>query len=166
MKRHSRARAPLILAGTGLLYCLHAAAAPDTSIAAQLEQLQQEVHDLANRVRQLEGMPCAGDAAGQAAVTTAVAPTAAPDDSAIPAPVSNLDPALQSLGRLKAAWHGVSTGMDQAQIHERLGDPSRRFTIDGKPVWYYDYPGVGSGSVLFAADGGAIGVQHPPWRLW
>jgi hypothetical protein len=53
--------------------------------------------------------------------------------------------------------------MNPAQVREQLGEPVRRFVIDGKPVWYYSYPGVGNGSVMFSADGEIVGKQKPPF---
>jgi hypothetical protein len=151
-----RALTCLALAAGGLLYCVPATAGPGAALEQQVEQLRREVHDLETRIRQLErglrpGMP---------------ADQAAPGVPAAPAADSPLDPALQSLGRLRDAWQGIATGMNETQVRAQLGEPARRFTIDGKPVWYYSYPGVGNGSVMFSATGKVVGTQHPPFRFW
>lgn len=159
-----------MLLGGGLCYCLLATAATDESLPRQIEQLRRQLHELETRIQQLEqsqhaGSMPAGDTAVPAAATSRAraAPAAAATGAA---PVSPLDPALQSLGRLKDAWKGISSGMNQPQVRERLGDPDRELKIDGKPVWHYSYPGVGSGSVVFSVVGRVIGVQQPPFSFW
>jgi hypothetical protein len=75
--------------------------------------------------------------------------------------------AFQWREALKEQWGSVRIGMADEQIRQLLGKPSREFTLDGKPVWYYTYPGIGSGSVLFSRDGHTVaGWQHPPFGLF
>jgi hypothetical protein len=74
--------------------------------------------------------------------------------------------ALQWHETLKDQWRSVKAGMSGEDIRKLLGAPSREFTIDGKPVWYYSYPGLGRGSVLFSRKGHTVtGWQHPPLGL-
>lgn len=56
--------------------------------------------------------------------------------------------------------------MNTTQVREQLGEPERQFLIDGKPVWHYSYPGVGSGSIMFSTAGQVIGAQNPPFSFW
>ena len=75
--------------------------------------------------------------------------------------------ALQWRESLKTQWHSVKAGMSGGEIRELLGAPSREYAIDGKPVWYYTYPGIGNGSVLFSRHGHTVaGWQHPPFGFW
>jgi len=75
--------------------------------------------------------------------------------------------AFQWREALKAQWHGIRAGMSGEEIRKLLGTPSREFALDGKPVWYYAYPGIGNGSVMFSRDGHAVaGWQHPPYGFW
>ena len=131
---------------SSLACLLPAAAADQTPLTQQVEQLHGQLQALEARVRQLEQQH------------TAAAPAAQP--------VTSVDPALQSLGRLKEAWKGITAGMSTAQVRERLGEPARQFAIDGKPVWYYSYPGVGNGSVMFSTNGQVAGAQNPPFGFW
>jgi hypothetical protein len=63
-------------------------------------------------------------------------------------------------------WLQVTQGMTQAEINTLVGAPQKIFTLNGKTVWYYMYPGVGAGSVFFGADGRASSYQKPPVGLW
>jgi hypothetical protein len=157
----------LALAAAGLLFCLPAAAGPgpDPALEQEVAQLRQALHALEARVRQLEQALRAEAAAGQDTRSTPAAapPVSSPAATSAPAPVSPLDPALQTLGRLRDAWERITADMNPAQVREQLGEPVRRFVIDGKPVWYYSYPGVGNGSVMFSADGEIVGKQKPPF---
>ena len=75
--------------------------------------------------------------------------------------------AFQWRETLKSEWRSIKAGMSSEEIRKLLGTPSREFTIDGKPVWYYAYPGIGNGSVIFSRDGHAVtGWQHPPYGFW
>jgi hypothetical protein len=75
--------------------------------------------------------------------------------------------AFQWREMLKDQWHSVKAGMNSEEIRKLLGTPSREFTLDGKPVWYYTYPGIGNGSVMFSRDGHTVaGWQHPPYGFW
>jgi hypothetical protein len=177
----NRSPVRVLLAGSGLCWCLLATAADTDPLAQQVEQLRLQLQALEQRVQQLEHPQAAGVSAGspeQVNVTAPVLPTPAPAPApaaapvagtpaaASAAPVTSVDPALQSLGRLKQAWHDISAGMNSAEIRSRLGEPAQQFTIDGKPVWYYSYPGVGNGSVMFSVGGQVLGAQHPPFGFW
>jgi len=75
--------------------------------------------------------------------------------------------AFQWREALKEEWRSIKTGISSEEIRKRLGTPSREFTIDGKPVWYYAYPGIGNGSVMFSRDGHTVvSWQHPPYGFW
>lgn len=156
-----------MLVAVGLCCSLPAPIASADSVSQQLEQLRQQVHSLEQRVRQLEQTQDPGSAAIQNASVPPAAPTEAPAAEVThPAPVTSVDPALQSLGRLKEAWKGIAPGMNMAAVRERLGEPASEFTIDNKSVWYYSYTGVGNGSVMFSTGGEVIGAQNPPFGFW
>lgn len=156
----------------GLLAGALPVAADDLPLAQQVEQLRREVQALQARVRQLEQQQHLGAATGPAATatsasTTSTASGATTAQSAPVAPPTSVEPALQSLGRLKTAWKGIDSGMSETQVRDRLGTPGRIFTLAGKTVWYYSYEGVGSGSVAFS--GGSkkvIDWQNPPFGFW
>jgi hypothetical protein len=75
--------------------------------------------------------------------------------------------AFQWREMLKVQWRSIKAGLSSEEIRKLLGTPSREFTLDGKPVWYYSYPGIGNGSVMFSRDGHTVaGWQHPPYGFW
>jgi hypothetical protein len=95
---------------------------------------------------------------------TVTPPAPAPVEAVQPLTPSAVPDAYQWREALKQQWRGVRTGMSDEEIRQLLGTPSREFTLDGKPVWYYSYPGIGNGSVLFSRDGHTVaGWQHPPF---
>lgn len=114
-------------------------------------------------------VPSSTTAPATAAPTAGSPPFLAPvrvEAGTSPSPAAVPD-AFQWRERLKDQWHGVKAGMSGEKIRELLGTPSREFTLDGKPVWYYSYPGIGNGSVMFSRDGHTVaGWQHPPFGFW
>lgn len=161
---------------SALVGCMLAGALPvaadDLPLTQQVEQLRHEVQALQARVRQLEQQQHTGAAATPAVAASSVSTTHASSGATTPqiatvAPPTSVEPALQSLGRLKAAWKGIESGMSEAQVRDRLGTPGRIFTLGGKTVWYYSYAGVGSGSVAFSANSKKVADwQNPPFGFW
>jgi hypothetical protein len=66
----------------------------------------------------------------------------------------------------KEAWRGIKNGWTQGEVLKVLGKPEREFTLEGRRVWYYYYPGTGAGSVVFDADERVMGNQPPPFSPW
>jgi hypothetical protein len=90
------------------------------------------------------------------------AATKGPEPDMPPAPPAVRE-ALEWHETLKEQWHSVRAGMSSDEIKKLLGSPSRAFTLDGRPVWYYSYPGLGNGSVLFSRESHAVkSWQQPP----
>jgi hypothetical protein len=105
--------------------------------------------------------------ATSSAVTPQVPPAPVQMETGTPPSTTASPEAFQWRESLKEQWHSIKAGMGSEEIRELLGTPSRKFTIDGKPVWYYAYPGIGNGSVMFNRDGHTVaGWQHPPYGLW
>jgi DNA-binding transcriptional MerR regulator len=157
----------------------------EAALMRQLEEVQQQLHELQLKVQDMESKPGSAQAPSPAAVpasmpssTPARAP-AAPSSGNQPAPApvkmeasTNPSPAAipdayQWREMLKDQWHSIMAGMSYEEIRKLLGTPSRELTLDGKPVWYYAYPGIGNGSVMFGRDGHTVvGWQHPPFGFW
>lgn len=94
-------------------------------------------------------------AAAQSPVTPTVAPVAAP------VPVLQAGQ-VSPEAALKDRWSQVRPSLRQDDVTRLLGTPSSKFTIDGRHVWYYVYPGIGRGSVFFT-DAGRVSSLHSPF---
>jgi hypothetical protein len=140
----------LVLAGTS------AARAADSDNAALLEEvksLRQMVLDLQQRLNRLEGRqaPAAQPAPGAAPVAAITA--ARPGANA-----GYVSPEAE----LKVSWSRLEREMGQRDVGRLLGPPSSKFTLDGRTVWFYHYPGIGSGSVFFT-DAGRVSSRQSPF---
>ncbi|HEY6864778.1 MAG TPA: hypothetical protein VI319_12855 [Burkholderiales bacterium] len=72
-----------------------------------------------------------------------------------------LRPDLSPLAQLRLSWSRVERGVPAERVESLLGKPDKLLRIDGSPVWYYVYPGVGRGSVFFDAGGKVSSTQSP-----
>ena len=105
--------------------------------------------------------------AASSAVTPPTPPAPVRVEAGTPPSTTAIPEAFQWRETLKEQWRSIKAGMSSEEIRKLLGTPSREFTIDGKPVWYYAYPGIGNGSVMFSRDGHTVaGWQHPPYGFW
>jgi len=105
--------------------------------------------------------------AASSAVTPQTPPAPVRVEAGTPPSTTAIPEAFQWRETLKEQWRSIKAGMSSEEIRKLLGTPSREFTIDGKPVWYYSYPGIGNGSVMFSRDGHTVaGWQHPPYGFW
>ena len=133
------------------------AARGETSEAAALHQevtdLKQVIQHLNERVEGLEKQLQRSESAPQAAAAPAT-PVAQPSASATP------DESI------RARWQRIDHGMTVQDVEALLGHPQRTMTVNLKTVWYYAYPEVGSGSIVFAQDGGVDDWQTPPFNTW
>jgi SmpA / OmlA family len=142
------------------------AAAPDNAALQQeIQALKATVLDLQARMSQLEGHAVDAQPPPQSAAVDA---QPAPVPQAAPAEVSAVVPAgstsISPEAALKLNWSKVGPGMDQNQVAQLLGAPSAKSTLDGRPVWYYAYPGTGRGSVFFT-DAGKVSSRQSPFGL-
>jgi hypothetical protein len=157
----------------------------EAALKRQLDEVQQQLHELQFKVLDIESRIGAAQAPSPAAVPASIpSPTpppviVAPSTITQPAPApvrvesgtsrssAVVPAAFQWREMLKDQWHSVMAGMSAEEIGKLLGTPSRKLTLDGKPVWYYSYPGIGNGSVMFSRDGHTVaGWQHPPFGFW
>ncbi|HMA90093.1 MAG TPA: DUF3138 family protein [Burkholderiales bacterium] len=135
------------------------AAAEDPEVGAlrrQVNALEQQVRELKARMDQLEG--------GAPAAAPQPAPAAAAPAAAAPAPAaaSAAGPGYVSPEAvLKQRWSSIKPSMDDNHVVELLGQPTTKFKLDGRDVWYYYYPGAGGGSVFFTGEGKVSSSQSP-----
>ncbi|MGA8049607.1 MAG: DUF3138 family protein [Burkholderiales bacterium] len=132
------------------------AAAEDPEVAAlrrQVNALEQQVSDLQARMHKLEG-------GGAAAAAPQAVPAAVPEAPAAPIAV-RAGSAISPEAALRQRWSSIKPTMAHAQVAEVLGQPSTKFKLDGRNVWYYYYPGTGGGSVFFTDEGKVSSSQSP-----
>lgn len=68
---------------------------------------------------------------------------------------------------LQHAWSEIKPGVMKTQVDQILGKPAREMSINSDRVWYYVYPGVGSGSVFFNSQDRVTAAQPPrPGWSW
>jgi hypothetical protein len=147
-------RRPLLLACCIVLaLTTRSVAADPTDELARLReeaaQLQQALDRLDARIQALErqkGDPIARKDSGQ------------PEASRTEA---NLAAQISPLVSLKQNWSQVQPGTPEDRVQALLGKPERVLRIDGALMWYYNYPGIGRGSVFFNANGKVSSAQSP-----
>ena len=146
------------------------------ALAKKIEELQQKVERLDARVKELEqrlsaepapgyqdrgktgkNSPAAGEeeSPGQAAEGRAETP---PAES--PPGVDKEKPSISQ------RWRTLERGMTAEAVEALLGLPQRIIEVDSKTVWYYRYPNIGAGSVVFNPDKLVSGWQKPPFHGW
>lgn len=169
--------ASLALLGTQAAW----AGEPDVAtLQGEVQALQTMVLQLNARVERLEGAspPATASTAAVSApakatalpATMPAAPVAVPL-AAQPAPVAAPLAALQpgatpaDLGPealLRINWAKIDAAMPAGEVSALLGKPSKIFTVDGRTVWYYVYPSIGTGSVFFTGDN-RVSSRHSPF---
>jgi len=118
-------------------------------LAAQMQKLKIQIEALQARVQALEQAP--NKAQTNAAPTTSgVAAEAA-------AQLRREDAAVRQ------GWKQLKSGLTQDEVKGLLGAPQQTFTLSGKLVWYYYYPAIGGGSVMYDTTGHVVGHQSPPF---
>ena len=141
------------LAVAGLMFAGAPARADNATcldLAAQMQKLKSQIEVLQARVQALEQAPT------QAQTNTA--PSTAGVAAEAAAQLRREDAAVRD------GWKKLKSGLTREEVKGLLGAPPRTFILDGKLVWYYNYPAAGSGSVMFDANGHVVGHQAPPFN--
>ena len=182
MNPHPHARLGVTLALISVLFSgLTPAQADEDATRAlrdQVEILTHVVRSLQKQVKALQQnqsatAPAVSPAKANSGKPHTAAPAQVPEaDSSTSIPVVPNKPtsARQATtpADIKKSWHALKRGLTSQSVKVLLGEPSRSFKLNGdSPIWYYDYEGIGVGSVMFSNDGQVIGWQPPPsnW-LW
>jgi hypothetical protein len=133
-----------------------AGAGAETSDAATAQQeigeLKRTVQQLNSRIESLEHQL----SEQPKATPPSVAPDTSRGDASKPSPLT----------ALRENWQKVERGLSVQAVEELLGHPQRTAQVEAKTVWYYSYPDVGNGSVVFVQDDGVIDWQPPPFSVW
>ena len=162
-----------------LLLVASAAEGGDEETAAlskQIEKLQQKVESLDARVRELEQRLSAQPAQGlqDQEKTGANSSAAGKEEShgqsaegkAENPPAASPSGAGKEKPSISQRWRTLERGMTAEAVEALLGLPQRVMEVDDKIVWYYRYPNVGAGSVVFNPDKRVAGWQKPPFHGW
>ena len=67
---------------------------------------------------------------------------------------------------IRDSWRRIERGISAKEVEALLGPAQRTMELAAKTVWYYSYPGIGSGSIVFARDGHVVDWQRPPLSAW
>jgi hypothetical protein len=153
------------------------AADPENAVLQQeVKALKEMVHDLQERVKVLEARsPVPPEASASpvppqaSPVPPQVAPVPPQASQAVPqaapiaaAPLGATSGYVSPEAALRANWSKVVQEMEQGEVARLLGTPSKRFTLNGRTVWYYYYPATGGGSVFFT-DAGRVSSRQSPF---
>jgi len=144
------------------------AADPENAVLQQeIKALKEMVHDLQQRVKVLEGrspvQPQPSPVQPQASPVPPQASEAVPQAAPIAAaPLGATSGYVSPEAALRANWSKIVQDMDQGEVARLLGTPSKKFTLNGRTVWYYYYPATGGGSVFFT-DAGRVSSRQSPF---
>jgi hypothetical protein len=143
---------PLLLLEAGVGCATHR----ETSTLQQQEiaDLKGTVERLNARIEHLEGQSSSPSASSSQ-------PAAAP-----PMPAAVAPPAAEPAATLRERWRTITYGMTCEQVDALLGRPQGTIDESPKTVWYYSYPDIGNGSVVFIQESGVTDWQAPPFGNW
>ena len=123
---------------------------PDVAaLRRQVNALEQQLREVQAQLSRLESAPPA------ATPERPPAPVAAPTLATIDAGHVSPEATLQQ------SWSNIKPAMADSKVAELLGEPTKRFKLDGRDVWYYYYPGTGAGSVFFTGEGRVTSSKSP-----
>lgn len=71
--------------------------------------------------------------------------------------------ALEEVEKLRTAWEQLHRGLSKTELQQLLGEPASRLKLEQQMLWYYAYPAIGSGSVMFDFSGKVSAWQKPPF---
>ncbi|HEX8009572.1 MAG TPA: hypothetical protein VF814_01315 [Casimicrobiaceae bacterium] len=144
------------------------AAPPAAPAAAAVPTVTPVMPLAATPVPQAAPAPPPATASPPPVAVPQAAPAAAPQATpAVPqaAPIGVSTEPVSPEAVLRVNWSKIKTDMDESEVARLLGPPSKKFTLDGRTVWYYYYPATGSGSVFFT-DAGRVTSRKSPFGWW
>jgi len=71
--------------------------------------------------------------------------------------------ALEEVEKLRISWGKLRRGLSKTELQQLLGEPVSTLKLDRQILWYYKYPAIGSGSVMFDYSGKVSAWQKPPF---
>ncbi len=141
-----------------------------TALRQEVSELKQVVQRLDQRVERLEARLSPESKVSSPEASAAPAPASAASGQPSTAPPQALQPAAPATTVSSASardhWHRIDHGMTPEEVKALLGPPQRTMTVNAKTIWYYAYPDIGAGSIVFAPDDGVDDWQTPPFNTW
>lgn len=141
----------------------------------EIQKLRDAVDRLNRKVEQLERERSKDAQVTTTPSTRSGSPPANPSTAALPlsqpppqpqAPPARLTASEHGAVSLGDLWRSLHHGMREDQVSALLGPPTSKLKANSKPLWYYEYDGVGAGSVVFSQQGEVADWQRPPLGLW
>ena len=117
------------------------------SVQQQIQALSNKIASLEKRVHQLETM-CSADIVNQAGQKPGT-------------PAQSVSGLLKPTYQVIENWTSLKRGLSEDDVFTLLGEPSHRVTMANQTMWYYQYLGVGSGSVIFTQGKHVLSWQKP-----
>ncbi len=71
--------------------------------------------------------------------------------------------ALEEVEKLRTAWEQLHRGLSKTELQQLLGEPASKLKLEQQMLWYYAYPAIGSGSIMFDYSGKVSAWQKPPF---
>jgi len=71
--------------------------------------------------------------------------------------------ALHEMEKMKAGWKKLQRGLSETQLVQLLGNPDLKTRVNHQVLWYYIYPSIGRGSVMFDYNSKVSAWQKPPF---
>ncbi len=123
---------------------------PANKADPQITRMQAQIDALTKRIERLEQKLPEQDAQSRSQTTAPRTP-------------SRLT-ALEELEIIRSNWTQLRHGLSKTELQHLLGNPASKFKLERQTIWYYRYPGIGSGSVSLGYSGKVNGWQEPPFR--
>ena len=157
-----------------VLPCVQPVCAQDNDITAlrkQVEDLQGMVKALQKQIDNMQGRTATETSAStQPKAPATVEPVVQEADPSTREPAAPAKPPTKTQApgpeTIRENWHALNKGMSRQAVNQLLGAPNRTFKLNDNLIWYYEYGGIGRGSVMFSRNGQVIDWQAPPTLRW
>jgi len=133
-------------------------AQPGAGVQQQLDALNKRLDRLETLLQSLQ--------ARQPAPTTQSGTAQAGAQAALPAGTPPPLTAFRELATVQANWQRLRRGQSPDELLQLLGKPHTKLQLGRQTLWYYRYPGIGSGSVMLGNSGTVTGWQQPAFSRW
>lgn len=135
------------------------AAEPQATTNPQITRLQAQIDALTKRLDKLEKKV----QLNQHPLDQHPLSQKSPETTSQVVPARSGLTALHETEELKTNWKKLQRGLSETQLLQLLGKPDSKTSVNNQTLWYYVYPVIGRGSVMFGYDGKVSAWQKPPF---